>query len=160
MKRLVSVVLSVALLIGCFGLNAFAEEQEYPRVNHTYTTTEDSASDAWSAIRRGQYLSSGSCTIARNGYKSINISGDTNGTQTCDNIKLYLYVERSTSYATGYSTYKDYVFDADDVYTIEKEISNIPVERGYYYRVTGVHSVTKGNTTEVTDSVTNPLNYL
>ena len=42
---------------------------------------------------------------------------------------------------------------------LTKEIANIPVERGYYYRVKGVHSVTEGSTTETTNSVTNPIDY-
>ena len=68
-------------------------------------------------------------------------------------------MERSTSYATGYSTYKSYYYTADNVYQLGKEISNITVERGYYYRVKGVHSVTENGTIETTDTLTNPLDY-
>ena len=74
-------------------------------------------------------------------------------------MRLTLYVERSESYATGYSTYKTYSYSADDVYSLVKEISNITVEEGYYYRVAGVHSVTHNGVTETTDSVTDPLDY-
>ena len=45
------------------------------------------------------------------------------------------------------------------VYKLTTEISNIEVDRGYYYRVKGVHSVTEGGVTETTDSVTNPIDY-
>ena len=44
-------------------------------------------------------------------------------------------------------------------YQLVKGISNITVERGYYYRVFAVHSVTEGSVTETTDSVTNPIDY-
>ena len=159
MKKLLSVTLSVFLLLGCFHLNVFAEEAIYPKVSHAYTTTEDFASDEWSVAQRGAYLGSGVSSIARADSTHINISGSTNAMQTCDKVRLTLYVEQSESYATGYSTYKTYTFSADNVYQLAKAVSNITVERGYYYRVFAVHSVTEGSVTETTDSVTNPIEY-
>jgi len=159
MKKLFGLCLSVILLAGCICGNAFAEEASYPPVHHVYTTTEDFASDEWSVIQRGAYLLEGSSCITRADKTHIHISGATNATQTCDKITLTLHVERSKSYATGYSTYKTYSYTAEDVYSLVKEISNISVERGYYYRVFAVHSVTEGSTTEINDSVTNPLDY-
>lgn len=160
MKKLLSFVLSVVLLMGCMNLHVFAEETTYPMTIHTYTTTEDFASDEWSVAQRGAYLLDGTSCIARYDSTHIAISGCTNATKTCDKVKLTLHVERSTSYATGYSTYKTYSYSAEDVYQLGKEISNIKVERGYYYRVTGVHSVTEGSTMETTNTVTNPISYL
>lgn len=160
MKKLLSFVLSVALLLGCWNLTAFAEESTYPMTTHTYTTTEDFASDEWSVAQRGAYLLSGATSITRQDSTHINVGGMTNATQTCDKLKLTLFVERSTSYATGYSTYKIYSYSAENIYQLAREVANIPVERGYYYRVTGVHSVTEGSTTETTNSVTDPISYI
>ena len=42
---------------------------------------------------------------------------------------------------------------------LKKEISNIKVDKGYYYRVAAVHSVTHNGVTETTDSVTNPIDF-
>lgn len=159
MKRLLSLVLSMALLLGCFQMNAFAQETTYPKVSHTYTTTEDFASDDWTVLLRGAYLASGTSSITREDGSHVNISGNTNATRTIDTVRLTLYLERSKSYATGYSTYKTYSYSANNVYSLVKEISNISVESGYYYRVTGVHSVTHNGTTECTDSVTNPIHF-
>ena len=159
MKRLLSLVLCVMLSVGCLGMNVFAEEATYPRASHVYTTTEDFASDEWSVDQRGAYLGNGTCVIARADSTHINISGSTNATRTCDKVKLVLYVERSTSYATGYGTYKSYSYSAENDYQLTKAISNIKVDRGYYYRVTGVHSVTENGITETTNSVTNPIDY-
>lgn len=160
MKKFVCFVLSMALMMGCFNLSAYAEETTYPMVLHTYTSTEDYASDEWSTAQRGAYLLSGTSCIARESSTQINISGDTTATQVCDKIVLTLYVERSKSYATGYSTYKSYIYTAQNAYQLAKEISYITVERGYYYRVYGVHSVTHNGTTETTNSVTNPISYI
>ena len=159
MKRLLSLVLCVMLSVGCLGMNVFAEEATYPRASHVYTTTEDFASDEWSVDQRGAYLGSGTSSITREDSTHINISGATNATRSCDKVILTLYVERSTSYATGYGTYKTYHYTAEDVYSLAKEISNIKVDKGYYYRVAGVHSVTHNGVTETTDSVTDPIDY-
>lgn len=160
MKKLLSFVLCVTLMTGCLGLNVSAEDAVYPKVLHTYTATEDFASDEWSVVQRGAYLGNGASFIARADSTHIHISGSTTATQTCDKVQLTLYVERSKSYATGYSTYKDYAFSEENVYQVAKEISNITVERGYYYRVYAVHCVTHNNSApEITNSVTDPLDY-
>lgn len=158
MKRFLCMILSAAMLIGCFGANAYAEEVTYPMVTHSYTATEDSASDSWNVSQRGANLLNGTCSITKKDDTHINISGCTNATHVCPEVTLILYVERSRSYSTGYGTYKQYEFTEENVYQVAREISNIKVERGYYYRVTGVHSVLDG-TRETTDSVTDPLDF-
>ena len=160
MKKLLSLVLGMAILISCFGASASAAEATYPMVFHTYTTTDDLASDEWVVAQKGAYLGNGRSSITRADSSHINISGSTNATQTCDKVRLTLYVERSTSYATGYSTYKSYYYTADNAYQLTKAVSNISVEKGYYYRVYGVHSVQEGSTIETTNSVTNPISFL
>ena len=159
MKKLFGLFLSLVLFVGCFGNAVFAQETTYPKATHVYTSTADYASDDWSVDQRGAYLGSGTSSITREDSTHINISGATNATSTCDKVKLVLYVERSTSYATGYGNYRTYTFNAEDVYSLVKEISNIKVDKGYYYRVKGVHSVTEGSVTETTDSVTDPIDY-
>lgn len=159
MKKLLGLLLSMVLFVGCFGNAVFAQETTYPKVTHVYTTTEDYASDEWSVDQRGAYLGNGTCNIVRADSTHINISGATTATQTCDKVKLTLFVERSTSYATGYGTYKTYSYTAEDVYQLAKGISNIKVDSGYYYRVAAVHSVTHNGVTETTDSVTDPIDY-
>lgn len=158
MKRFLCMILSAVMLIGCFGANAYAEEVTYPMVTHSYTTTEDSASDSWSVNQRGSNLLNGTSSITKEDSTHINISGCTNATHVCPEVTLILYVERSKSYSTGYGTYKQYEFTEENVYQVAREISNIKVERGYYYRVKGVHSAMDG-IRETTDSVTNPLDY-
>ena len=96
MKKILSLFLAMALLVGCIPVNACAEEATYPKVTHSYTTTDDFASDEWSTDQRGAYLLSGRASISRPDSTHINISGNTNATQTCDKVRLTLFVERST----------------------------------------------------------------
>lgn len=159
MKKIFSLFLAVMLLAGCFSVNACAEEAVYPKVTHNYITADDFASDEWSADQRGAYLGSGRSSISRTDSTHISISGNTVATRTCDKVRLTLYVEQSESYATGYTTYKSYSYSADNAYQLGKEIANIKVDRGYYYRVKGVHSVTENGVIETTNSVTNPIDY-
>lgn len=159
MKKIFSAILCVSLMIGCLGFHASAQEVSYPKVLHEITATEDFSSDEWETVQRGAYLGNGVSSIGRADRTHIHISGSTNATQTCDKVMLTLFVERSTSYGTGYGTYKTYHYSAENVYALAKEVSNITVERGYYYRVYGVHSVTHNGTQEITNSVTNPIDY-
>lgn len=159
MKRCLSAVLSAALLAGSLGIPAYAEEAVYPEVGSTYAVTEEATDTGRTIAPRGAYLLDGMSCISRAGTTKINISGTTNATKVCDKVVLTLYVERSTSYATGYGTYKKYTFSGENVYAIAKEVCDITVERGYYYRVKGVHSVTHNGKIETTNSVTDPLDY-
>ena len=160
MRKLLCAMLSFLLFTTCISSNAFAAETTYPKVSHVYTVEDDYAADDWSTDQRGAYLGNGRSSITRTSNSLISISGNTKATQVCDKVRLTLYVERSTSYSTGYSTYKTYVYSADNVYQLVKAVSNISVEKGYYYRVKGVHSVQEGSTIETTDSVTNPISFL
>lgn len=162
MRKMLTLLLCVCLLMGGSVLPVYAEEAEtvFPKVFHVYTSEADTASDEWSTAQKGAYLGNGISSIARAGSNKINISGSTNATQYCDKVWLTLYVERSTSYSTGYSTYKSYYYSAENVYQLVKEVSNITVERGYYYRVYAVHSVKEGSKTETTDSLTNPISFI
>ena len=160
MKKILSLLLSGALIVTMLGLPVKAEEVIYPKVYHVYTTDDEFMNDEWYAVQRGVYLLSGSCNIARAGGTYVNVIGSTKAVQDCDKVQLKLYVERSTSSSSGFTTYKSYSYSANNAHQLTKEILSIPVERGYYYRVRGVHSVTEGSKTETTSSLTNPLSFI
>lgn len=158
-RRLISLGMSAMILAGCINLPVFAQETVLPKVEHTYRTEDDLASDEWTAALRGAYLGFGSSTISRADSTHIHIGGETTATKVCDELYLTLYVERSKYYAKNYGTYKYYDYEVTDDYAIFKAISNIKVDRGYYYRVKGVHSVVHNGVVETTDSVTDPIDY-
>lgn len=159
MKRFLGIALSVLLLAEGMSIPVSAAETVSIQPQDAYVITAESTNEEQGISPRGAYLSDGMSCISRESSKLINISGATTARRTCDKIILTLYVERSTKYATGYSTYESFHFTAKDVYQLAKEISNVPIERGYYYRVKGVHSVTNNGVTETTNSVTDPLDF-
>lgn len=159
MKRFLGIALSALLLAEGMSVPVSAAEAGNLQTGGIYLIAEESTNEEQGISPRGAYLSDGMSCITRESSKLINISGITNAKKTCDKLILTLYVERSTKYATGYSTYESFHFTAKNVYQLAKEISNIPIERGYYYRVKGVHSVTNNGKTETTDSVTDPIDF-
>ncbi|MGN0335282.1 MAG: DUF6147 family protein [Lachnospiraceae bacterium] len=159
MKKLMSMMLIMALLFTGAGRTVLAEETVYPMGFLNVTSDEDSSVAEWLAAARGTYLSCGSCSITRQNSTQITISGNTTAHQTCDQVELWLFVEFSRSYATGYSTYWDNKYTEQNVYKVTREISNITVEEGYYYRTRAVHVVTHNGVREVNDSVTDPIKY-
>lgn len=159
MKRILSFCLSVMLLAGCISLNVSAQEMVYPKGFHTTTTTDEMSMDEWTTAERGAYLGKGISIIAKPDDNHVHIGGDTEATKVCDELYLGLYLERSKSYDKGYTTYKYYDFTEKNVYAISKEISNISIERGYYYRVKGVHMVKHNGIVETNDSVTDPIDF-
>ena len=160
MKNILSLLLTGVLFVTMLGLPVQAEEVIYPKVYHVYTIEDELMNDEWYVSQRGAYLLSGSCNMARAGGTYINVWGSTKAVQDCDKVQLKLYVERSTSSSSGFTTYKSYSYSANNVHQLTKEVLNIPVERGYYYRVRGVHSVTEGSKTESTNSMTSPLSFI
>ena len=105
--------------------------------------------------QRGSYLSSGTGHISIAGTGSVTVSGSTTAYQTVDQIKLTLYLQRleggswvtiatlgpRTKYNTNYvSNSKTY-----------------SVTRGYYYRVTGGHTVVENGTQEAITSSTDGI---
>lgn len=99
----------------------------------------------------GVYLSYGTAGLSDLGGGRVNFYGDTVCQRLSDTVKVDLYLQRlvggnwitfTTRYCTTYNTYSasngDYV----------------TVPKGYYYRVKGVHTATKGNVTESTTSYT------
>lgn len=160
MKKILSLLICTILFVTLLAQPVQAEEIIYPKVYHVYTTEDEAMSDEWYVVQKGAYLLSGSCEIIRSSGTSITIAGVTNAVQDCDKVQLKLYVERSTSKTSGYTTYKSYSYSANNAHQITKEVANIPVVRGYYYRIRGVHSVVEGSTTETTSSLSNPLSFI
>ncbi len=160
MKKFISLLLVAVLMLCSMNQVALAEEVIYPKGFSSHTSDEDTSTAYWTAAAKGTYLRSGMSAITRASTNTINISGETDAHTTCDKVDLWLFVERSTSYSTGYGTYKYYKYSTEDDYSLAKERSNIQVERGYYYRVLGVHSVTKNGITETTDTLTDPISFI
>ena len=133
-------------------------------IDGSLLTSEESATDTKpllpensideGVIPDGNYLSSGTVSIANEGGGTVYISGQTCCYKTCDNVKVCLYLQKlsngswHTIQSQPYTTYNTY-FAQNGIY--------FAVQKGYYYRVRGGHSATKGSSTESTTTCSNGI---
>ena len=156
MKQFKKYVLPL-LLICCFLMStlqvAAADELLGTVVDGSVLTNDIEAEDTVYPRQRGSYISSGSGRVTIAGPGSVTVSGSTTAYQNVDEIKVTLYLQRlvngnwvhvatlgpKTKYNTNYvSNSKTY-----------------SVSHGYYYRVTGGHTVIEGSKSEALTSATN-----
>lgn len=130
-----------------------AEEMTVPGY-HEYVATENEAIDTWYGIAKGTYLQSGTSGIRDAGKAKVNVSGTTNAHSVCDKVKVAVYLDESTDGGSNFGTVGSYYFEEQNALSCHGSKANISVTSGLWYCVRGVHSVTEGSTTEVTDTHT------
>lgn len=108
----------------------------------TTETTEDHAEDTSYSILRGNHLNSGTVKVQRLSSNEIAIYGLTQCHHVCDEVYLYLYLERK--YPEGYGTYKYWKFTDNNVTSLSRGL-NVAVPSGTYYRVRGYHAAKDGS---------------
>lgn len=102
----------------------------------------------------GDYLSSGASYIQNEGNGVVYIAGETYCYSSCDTIYVKIYLQRLVN--GSWQTVSSRSHTATNTYFTSYGIS-LAVKKGYYYRVTGVHTATKNGVTESTTTATNGL---
>lgn len=105
-------------------------------------TTEDHAEDISYNILRGNHLNSGTVKVQRMSSNEIAIYGLTQCHHVCDEVYLYLYLERKVN--GSYGTYKSWKFETNNATSLSKGLTVI-VPSGTYYRVRGYHAAKDGS---------------
>lgn len=105
-------------------------------------TTADYAEDTSYSILKGNHLNFGNVKIQRVASNQIAIYGLTQCHHTCDEVYLYLYLERKVN--GSYGTYKYWRFEANDVTSLSRTL-DVAVPSGTYYRVRGYHAAKDGS---------------
>ncbi|MDY3920285.1 MAG: DUF6147 family protein [Candidatus Limivivens sp.] len=113
---------------------------------------EGAAGDGTSSY--GTYLSYGTAGISNVGGGQVNFYGDTVCFRTSDVVKVNLHLQQLkngvwSDYTTRYCTKYNTCSASAGYYAT--------VPTGYYYRVKGTHSATKGSTVESTTTYTNAI---
>lgn len=153
-KKNSALILAGVLLLGsCLSVSA---EETNPAGYHVYEVEDDYASDTWYGIARGDHLSTVNSTITKVDSTHVRVSGNTYAHHTCDDVRVRVYLDKSSDAKNWgnldyWSTVKTNATSAH----VQSEDYEVPT--GYYYRAQGAHSVTKGSTTEATDTGTNAL---
>lgn len=102
----------------------------------------------------GDYLARGSVSIVDQGNGVVYVSGETNCWSVCNSVSINVYLQRlvngswqtvaSRSHTSNNTPYTSYGI-------------SLAVRKGYYYRVTGSHSVTHNGRTESTSTATDAI---
>lgn len=104
-------------------------------------TTEDHAEDISYNILRGNHLNSGTVKVQRMSSNEIAIYGLTQCHHVCDEVYLYLYLERKVN--GSYGTYRSWKFTDNNATSLSRGL-NVAVPSGTYYRVRGYHAAKDG----------------
>ena len=107
----------------------------------TEETVEDYAEDTSYSILRGNHLNFGTVKVQRMSSNEMAIYGLTQCHHVCDEVYLYLYLERKVN--GSYGTYKYWKFTDNNVTSLSR-VLNVAVPSGTYYRVRGYHAAKDG----------------
>ena len=156
-KRGSALLLAGTMLLGS-GTTVCAEEVE-PAGYHVYEVTETEATDTWYGTGKGAYLKAGISKILEDDASHVRGSGHTLAHKDYDRVYVRIYLDESET-GTGSWTTLDY-WTGEEFNASMAHVSSGPyrINKGNYYRVTGVHSVTQGETTETTGTCTDALKF-
>lgn len=153
-RRLLSVLLFICLALGA--LTASAEEYEVGSVVDGSVLTQELSAEGIAYPRlRGTYVNNGSGSISITGPRSVMITGSTTARQTSDSVKVTVHLQqlKNGSWVTIASygpvvKYNNYYVSTSRTYS---------VTGGYYYRMTGGHTVIENGAFESITSATNAV---
>ena len=140
-KSKINMILIVGIVISLFmALTVTAQASSI--LDEVTDTTEEFAEDTQYSILRGNHLNYGNIKIQKISSNEIAIHGITQCHHICDEVYLYLYLERK--YPEGYGTYKYWKFTDNNVTSLSRGL-NVAVPSGTYYRVRGYHAAKDGS---------------
>lgn len=155
----IGALISISMMLLGSSLSVSAEEIQ-PAGYHVYDIDENQASDTWYGISRGAYLQAGIAKITKgSAAKYVTCSGTTFAHRACDRVFVRIYLDQSDNGTSGWWTVNYWTGENYNNSTAHVSVADYEITRGKYYSVQGSHSVTEGDTTEVTTTCTNALYF-
>lgn len=151
-KKIAMAMMGLMIIGGLCNVGTITSHAEDMPGYHEYVNTEDEAIDTWYGIARGTYLKDGTSGILRAGTAKVTVSGTTTAYSKCDEVKAAVYLDESSDGGSHFGQIGSYYFCEENTTSCHGSKANISVTSGYKYRVRGVHSATKGSTTETTST--------
>lgn len=149
--------ISLILMSSCLSVSA---EEEHPAGYHVYEVQDNQATDTWYGIARGDYLQGAISKIrAGSASKYVTCSGTTLAHRACDRVYVRTYLDQSNNGVDGWWTVNYWTGENFNNSTAHVSVADYEITRDKYYRVQGAHSVTEGETTEVTTTCTDALYF-
>lgn len=160
-KRLISIVSSLSILCGIFGISVTsvqASGEDLPKVDGSYLTMDEySEGHSSNSLQRGKHMMDGECSITKAGRDEIYCYGSTTANHEVDKLAVLVYVDQYQEDTGEWGQIDAWVEEiTDDYFVITDKTLEVP--RGYYYRVHADHFVVDGeDPVEETFSATNGI---
>ena len=160
-KRLISIVSSLYILCGIFGISVTsvqASGEDLPKVDGSYLTMDEySEGHSSNSLQRGKHMMTGECSISKAGRDEIYCYGSTTANHEVDKLAVLVYVDQYQEDTGEWGQIDAWVEEiTDDYFVITDKTLEVP--RGYYYRVHADHFVVDGeDPVEETFSATNGI---
>lgn len=117
-------------------------------------TNEEQAEDNIFNVKKGVDFYQGGVKISKLSSNTINVFGYTFAYHDCDDVDLYMYVEKLVD--GSWCSYKSFKYTDNNVSTLSKSIS-LKVDSGYYYRLRGYHRTYNDGRQESTTTATDGI---
>ncbi len=162
-KKIMGMIVCFVICMGLISTTAFAASDEV--LDGSTQTRESSAQDTKlfypmnlsmdpTISLYGDYLARGSSSITDKGNGVVYMSGETNCLSVCDSVSVNLYLQRLVN--GSWQTVSSRYHTSTNTHYASYGIS-LAVKKGYYYRVSGSHSVTNNGVTESTSTSTGSI---
>lgn len=157
MRKRIQLFLVPVMLLVCFmaSMVLVSAESTETVVDGSKLTHELQAEGIAYPVLRGKYFNNGGGNITVTGYRQVMITGDTVARQNVDSVKVTIHLQRleGGSWVTIASygptvKYNTYFVSASRTYS---------VTGGYYYRMTGSHTVIENGEFESAASATDGI---
>lgn len=152
MKKILSFVISMILVLGLLNLRSFpVKAEESPlMIDGSYLTTDDSSEVTVESLTRGASLKSGSSSIVESGTGKITAGGTTVGQKVVSSIGITVRVERLVN--GSWQIYTSWSASRNNAASVTSS-KTISVPQGYYYRTHCFHSANSDSSTSVTNGI-------
>lgn len=154
-KKIMSLFLGLLMLFNV-GINVKADsfEDSGKVVDGSRLLHTNEATVTLENVSRGNILNNGTASIANNGNGEVNVYGAVLGSVVCDKLVLRMTLQR---YSNG--SWKNVQSFSDTRYnhSMLTKSYDVPVTKGYYYRVKAVGVAYKGDITESKMPITNGI---
>lgn len=154
-KKIMSLFLGLLMLFNV-GINVKADsfEDSGKVVDGSRLLHTNEATVTLENVSRGNILNNGTASIANNGNGEVNVYGAVLGSVVCDKLVLRMTLQR---YSNG--SWKNVQSFSDTRYnhSMLTKSYDVPVTKGYYYRVKAVGVAYKGDIAESKMPITNGI---
>lgn len=158
MKSAIKGILTIIIMLSCFNVlsnNVFAAgPRDGEIVDGSLLTSDKTATDSFSVLKKAAILSNGRSSITNYGQGVLYMSGETFGFYVCDEMRAHIILERLVDNEWEYVTQRYYT--GNDVYTVSDGVY-LTLFTKTYYRVRGTHTAIKDNMTETQTTLTNGI---